>query len=157
VLSGARVRRALDEHRDLERFFELHEISAAGDLLWFFYGGRDAALALAGDAPPNTDLSLYSEVRLAALGRDLGPEASPGPLLAQHAVLDPRPYLDPADAGQTVTEAGRYFLRFDRYPQAQAMGALLGAMGETFRADELGRAIALQMAQGGAQVAPDSK
>jgi spermidine synthase len=149
-LSGARFRDALADHPDLEHFLELQDLGHAGDLLWYFYCGRDEALELAGDATPNTDLNLFSEVRLAALGLDPGPEASPAALIQQHYKPDPRPYLDPADAARTLAEGGRFFVRFDALGQAHVIEAMLREMGDAYGAQQLAQAIRERMVQTGA-------
>jgi spermidine synthase len=135
-LSSERVRVELSEHAELDRFFELHELATAGDLLWYFYGSRDAALALAGSAPRNTDMNLLTEVRLAALGREQDPEG-PWPLLLQNARFDVQPYLDPEDALRTLQDAGRFFHRFEAIPKAHAVVEILRAMGAHERASQL--------------------
>jgi spermidine synthase len=145
-LSGERVRRALSQEADLEHFFELHEIVHAGDLLWFFYCGRDSALALAGDATQNTDLNLYSEVRLATLGRASEAEEELSALLAKHYALDAAAYLDPEDAARTLAEAGRFFVSFQAFPQAERIQQALALAGEASAASELEREILLRRA-----------
>jgi hypothetical protein len=155
-LRHARVDDELSRHPDLERFMDLAGLHRAGDLLWYFYCGRDSALELAGDAPLNTDLNLFSEVRLAALDGEPDADASPAALLSQHYTLDARPYLDPGDAAQILHEAGHFFVEYQRYPEAKVMQALLFAQGDAFRAGELGRTIALAMVEA-APAAPGGK
>ncbi len=80
------------------------------DLLWYFALSRAEALEAAGDAPPNTDTNILSEVRLARLPVDLDEEQSPYSLLEKHFGFDVGPYLDPRRAGAIVFDAGRYFI-----------------------------------------------
>ena len=79
------------------------------DLLWHFALSRKEALAAAGDAVPNTDTNLLSEVRLAALTSTPTGAENPSAFLRAHMQLDLIPYFGPAAADWLYAQAGYYF------------------------------------------------
>ncbi|MEM7310744.1 MAG: fused MFS/spermidine synthase [Planctomycetota bacterium] len=147
LLRHERVAGAIDASPDLRRFLWLHDLRQPGDLLWFFYTSRRGALALAGDATLNTDENLLSEVRLAALGTDVPPELSPGPLLQANLSLDVQPYLDPQSAGQVLFEAGSFFGQFQDFARAEVVLQILRESGDTLFSQRLEQSLAGMQAE----------
>lgn len=86
-----------------------HGIFTPADLLWYFALSRDEALAAAGNARPNTDTNIISEVRLSALTTEPTGDEDPYAFLRRHFHLDLIPYLGKNAADQLYAQADHYF------------------------------------------------
>jgi len=86
-----------------------HEILTPADLLWYFALSRDEALVAAGNARPNTDTNILSEVRLSALTAQPTGDEDPYALLRRNFHLDLIPYLGSNAADWLYAQADRYF------------------------------------------------
>ena len=86
-----------------------HEILTPADLLWYFALSRDEALVAAGDARPNTDTNIISEVRLSALTTQPTGDEDPYAFLRRYFHLDLIPYLGNKAADRLYAQADRYF------------------------------------------------
>jgi spermidine synthase len=86
-----------------------HEIFTPADLLWYFALSRDEALVAAGNARPNTDTNILSEVRLSGLTAQPTGAEDPYTFLRQHFHLDLIPYLGSKAADRLYAQADRYF------------------------------------------------
>ena len=86
-----------------------HEILTPADLLWYFALSRDEALVAAGQARPNTDTNIISEVRLSALTAQPTGVEDPYAFLRRHFHLDLIPYLGSNAADRIYAQADRYF------------------------------------------------
>ncbi len=86
-----------------------HEILAPADLLWYFALSRDEAIVAAGNAQPNTDTNIISEVRLSALTAQPSGDEDPYAFLRRHFHLDLVPYLGSNAADRLYAQADRYF------------------------------------------------
>lgn len=86
-----------------------HGIFAPADLLWYFALSRNEALAAAGEARPNTDTNIISEVRLSALTAQPTGAEDPYAFLRRHFHLDLIPYLGNKAADRLYAQADRYF------------------------------------------------
>ncbi len=106
----------------LPRGIETHR-----DLLWHFALSRAEALAAAGDAVPNTDTNLLSEVRLAALTSTPTGAENPSAFLRAHMQLDLIPYLGPAAADWLYAQADYYF-RLGSYARASMAAEQLATL-----------------------------
>ena len=78
-------------------------------LLRYFGLSREEALAAAGDAPPNSDTRIISEVRLAGLTADPTGQKDPYALLERYFTFDLLPYLRPSEAPALLYDTGRHF------------------------------------------------
>lgn len=86
-----------------------HNIYTPADLLWFFSLSRDEALVAAGNARPNTDTNILSEVRLSALTAQPTGDEDPYAFLRRHFHLDLIPYLGKKPADRLYALADRFF------------------------------------------------
>ena len=86
-----------------------HGIYTPADLLWYFALSRDEAVAAAGNARPNTDTNIISEVRLSALTAQPTGDEDPYSFLRRHFHLDLIPYLGNKAADRLYAQADRYF------------------------------------------------
>ena len=78
-------------------------------LLRYFGLSREEALAAAGDAPPNSDTRIISEVRLAGLTADPTGQEDPNALLERYFSFDLLPYLKASEAKALLYGSGHYF------------------------------------------------
>lgn len=97
-----------------------HEIFTPADLLWYFALSRDEAVAAAGNARPNTDTNIISEVRLSALTAQPIGEEDPYAFLRNNFHLDLIPYLGKNAADRLYAQADRYFFWNDMELAAKA-------------------------------------
>lgn len=88
------------------------------ELLWYFAMSRRGALAAAGDAVPNKDTNLRSEVRLAALRSNPTGADDPYGLLKKNSTLDILPFLDPDIAADWLFVQAEYYLGSKSYSRA---------------------------------------
>ncbi len=72
----------------------VHNIFDPKGLLWYFALSRDEAVAAAGDAPPNTDTNILSEVRLSKIAFQPTGDEDPYTFLRENFHLDLAPYID---------------------------------------------------------------
>lgn len=86
-----------------------YEILTPADLLWYFALSREEALIAAGDARPNTDTNILSEVRLSALTAQPGGDEDPYAFIRRQFHLDLIPYLGDQAADRLYAQADRYF------------------------------------------------
>ena len=86
-----------------------HKILTPADLLWYFALSRDEALVAAGNARPNTDTNIISEVRLSALTAQPTGDEDPYAFLRRHFHLDLIPYLGSNAADRLYAQADHYF------------------------------------------------
>ena len=101
ILEQPKIRATLSTHR----------ILAPADLLGYFALSRDEALMAAGNARPNTDTNIISEVRLSALTKQPTGDEDPYAFLRRHFHLDLIPYLGSQAADRLYAQADQYFLR----------------------------------------------
>ncbi len=87
-----------------------HDIYTPADLLWYFALSRDEAIVAAGDARPNTDTNIISEVRLSALTSQPSGDEDPYAFLRRNFHLDLIPYLGDKAADRLYAQADYYFL-----------------------------------------------
>jgi spermidine synthase len=93
----------------IEAILGTYKIRTPTDLLWYFALSRDEAIAAAGNARPNTDTNILSEVRLSALtGQPTGRE-DPYAFLRRNFHLDLIPYLGDKAADRLYAQADSYF------------------------------------------------
>ena len=85
-----------------------HNIFTTADLLWFFALSRDEAIAAAGDARPNTDTNIISEVRLSALTAQPSGDEDPYAFLRKNYHFDLIPYLGKNAADQLYAQADSF-------------------------------------------------
>jgi spermidine synthase len=97
-----------------------HEIFTPADLLWYFALSRDEAIAAAGNARPNTDTNIISEVRLSALTAQPTGDEDPYIFLRNNFHLDLIPYLGKNAADRLYAQADRYFFWNDMDLAAKA-------------------------------------
>lgn len=108
IFDYARITHILEQPQ-IRATLGAHGILTPADLLWYFALSRDEALLAAGDARPNTDTNIISEVRLSALtGQPSGAE-DPYAFLRAHFHLDLIPYLGSNAADRLYAQADRYF------------------------------------------------
>lgn len=106
----------------LMRILSPFSITGMDGLLPFFGLSHRQALAVAGNAPVNTDLRLYSEVRLAMLERPPEGRDDPYFFLREHYSFDIQPYLEPDDRLAELERAAEFFYRVGaQNPFAQAL------------------------------------
>jgi len=96
-------------------------------LLRYFGLSRAEALAAAGNAPPNRDVRLFSEFRLALLD-DLTAEENPYNLIARHARLDILDLIDSARSSADLFLYGQHCLAREDYRRARLAYARLGTI-----------------------------
>lgn len=102
--------RALLDRPALAATFARHNIARTEDFLWHFGLSRADALSAAGDAPPNTDTNILSEIRLSALiGPPHGAE-NPYPFLKEKSRFDFLPYYAGATPHQFLAQQAQRFL-----------------------------------------------
>jgi spermidine synthase len=94
------------ELREVKSVLKRQHLRNGLDIMLKFYISRREALALAGDAALNTDLSILSEVRLGGLLGEVSADEDPYALLEQGHHFDLLPFLDPASAARTLSDAG---------------------------------------------------
>lgn len=117
VLIGAKQPLTFDEERmtrilkqpKIRATLGTHEIFTPADLLWYFALSRAEALAAAGNARPNTDTNIISEVRLSALIAQPSGDEDPYAFLRSNFHLDLIPYLGSKAADRLYAQADRYF------------------------------------------------
>ena len=85
-----------------------HNILTPAHLLWYFALSRDEALLAAGDARPNTDTNIISEVRLSALTTQPTGAEDPYAFMRRHFHLDLIPYLGSNAADRLYAQADLY-------------------------------------------------
>lgn len=96
------------------------EIYTAMDVIWYFCLSREQAVKFAGDAEPNTDTNILSEIRLSAL-RDIPTDAeNPYDALKDAYSFDFTGYLPKEGLAQNLFEAGRRFIEWE-YPKVARM------------------------------------
>jgi len=76
----------------------------------YFALSRDSALAAAGNAAPNTDTMILSEVRLAGLIKDPQGDANPYDLIRNYYRFKLSPHLAAESAEQDLYRTGRYLI-----------------------------------------------
>ena len=103
-----RMARILEQPR-IRATLGTHNILTPADLLWYFALSRDEALVAAGNARPNTDTNIISEVRLSALTAQPTGDEDPYAFLRRHFHLDLIPYLGSNAADRLYAQADRYF------------------------------------------------
>ena len=86
-----------------------YKILTPEDLIKFFALSRDEALVAAGNARPNTDTNIISEVRLSALTKQPTGDENPYPFLRRNFHLDLIPYLGSTAADRLYAQADRFF------------------------------------------------
>ncbi len=86
-----------------------HDIYTPADLLWYFALSRDEMVGAAGNARPNTDTNIISEVRLSALTAQPIGDEDPYAFLRRHFHLDLIPYLGDNAADRLYAQADHYF------------------------------------------------
>lgn len=95
----------------MRKVFRQHEMYEDTDILWYFGLSRDEILAGTGDAIPNRDTNLISEVRLSALREDPQGEENPYEFLKSNYHFDLKPYVESQEELITLLKKkGRYFL-----------------------------------------------
>ena len=104
----ARMTRILEQPK-IKATLAPHEILTPADLLWYFALSRDEALVAAGNARPNTDTNIISEVRLSALTAQPSGAEDPYAFLRRNFHLDLIPYLGSNAADRLYAQADRYF------------------------------------------------
>ena len=117
VLIGAKQPLAFDyahmtrilEQPKIRATLVTHKILTPAELLWYFALSRDEALLAAGDARPNTDTNIISEVRLSALTAQPTGAEDPYAFLRRHFHLDLIPYLGSDAANRLYAQADLYF------------------------------------------------
>lgn len=97
-----------------------HEIFTPEDLLWYFALSRGEAIAAAGNARPNTDTNIISEVRLSALTEQPTGVEDPYAFLRNNFHLDLIPYLGKNAADRLYAQANRYISLKDTELAAKA-------------------------------------
>ena len=109
MFDEARMTRILKQPK-IRATLNIHEILTPQDLLWYFALSRNEAIVAAGNARPNTDTNIISEVRLSALtGQPVGDE-DPYAFLRSHFHLDLIPYLGSKAADRLYAQADSYFI-----------------------------------------------
>ena len=103
-----RMARILEQPR-IRATLGTHNILTPADLLWYFALSRDEALVAAGNARPNTDTNIISEVRLSALTAQPSGAEDPYAFLRRNFHLDLIPYLGSNAADRLYAQADRYF------------------------------------------------
>lgn len=103
-----RIARVLQQPK-IKATLGTHDILTPADLLWYFALSRDEALAAAGNARPNTDTNIISEVRLSALTAQPAGDEDPYAFLRKSFHLDLIPYLGNNAADRLYAQADRYF------------------------------------------------
>ena len=97
-----------------------HKILTPADLLWYFALSRNEAIAAAGNARPNTDTNIISEVRLSALTAQPTGSEDPYAFLRRYFHLDLIPYLGSDAADRLYEQADLYFSGNDKVLAAMA-------------------------------------
>ena len=116
----AHMNRILEQPK-IRATLSTHEILTPADLLWYFALSRDEALVAAGNAQPNTDTNIISEVRLSALTAQPTGAEDPYAFLRRNFHLDLIPYLDRSKAAdQLYAQADLYFSGNDTVLAAMA-------------------------------------
>ena len=103
-----RMKRIL-EQPNIRATLSKHNILIPEDLLGYFALSRDEALAAAGNARPNTDTNIISEVRLSALTTQPTGGEDPYAFLRRNFHLDLIPYLGSSAADRLYAQADYYF------------------------------------------------
>lgn len=94
-------------HPAIKELLGRHRIAAPQDLLEYFALSRGEMQKAAGDAVPNTDTNILSEVRLSALVQDVPTGAEdPYAFLLNEFHADLRPYFPAAIAAQRMYDIG---------------------------------------------------
>jgi hypothetical protein len=104
-----------------------HGLNTHRDLLWHFALSRDEALVAAGDALPNTDTNIVSEVRLSALSSTPTGDDNPYVFLRRHMHQDLIPYLDNRAAAWLYSQADYYF-RLGSHARARMVATQLSKL-----------------------------
>ena len=108
VFDYQRVTRTLEQAK-IRATLAPHGVVTPADLLWYFALSRDEAIIAAGNARPNTDTNIISEVRLSALTAQPTGDENPYAFLRRHFHLDLVPYLGSSAADRLYAQADRYF------------------------------------------------
>ena len=103
-----RIARTLKQPR-IRATLGAYNILAPADLLWYFALSRDEAIVAAGNARPNTDTNIISEVRLSALTAQPTGSEDPYAFLRRSFHLDLIPYLGSNAADRLYAQADHYF------------------------------------------------
>lgn len=98
-------------------------IESTQDILWYFSMSRDEVIKGVGDAVPNRDTNILSEVRLSALTGEVSGAENPYQFIADNAYFDVTPYIgsDP----ERLASLSTYFVGWQRYDQAELVDAQL--------------------------------
>ena len=118
ILIGARQPLTVDDDRmkrtlqrpGIRSALGVYNIRTPTDMLWYFALSRDEAVAAAGNARPNTDTNIISEVRLSALATQPIGDEDPYEFLRRNFHLDLIPYLGSNAADRLYAQADSYFL-----------------------------------------------
>jgi len=107
VFDDRRMTRILQQPK-IRATLSTHDILTPEDLLWYFALSREEAIVAAGDARPNSDTNIISEVRLSALTTQPTGDEDPYAFLLKHFHLDLIPYLGRNAAERLYAQADRY-------------------------------------------------
>jgi len=105
----------------LKKILDHNGLSAPQALFGYFALSRQQALDAAGNARPNTDVNILSEVRLSSLDGNGKGEENPYALLWKHYNLDVIPYLE-TDLSDKLFSLAHYFYQWDQDNLAGHLG-----------------------------------
>ena len=125
-----RMNRVLQDPRTQPRMAR-NGIHRAEDVIWYFALSRREALAAAGDATPNRDTNILSEVRLSLLRDDPSGKEDPYRFVSDNFHLDIIPYLGDDPAGK-LRRLADYYFHWEGYNLASMAAERLRALNEQF-------------------------
>lgn len=102
-----------------------HMIYEPKDLLWYFALSRNEAITAAGNAQPNTDTNILSEVRLSKVAFVPTGDEDPYEFLRAHFHLDLAPFIDDNLADKLVELINFYFSWNETFLADKAITQLL--------------------------------
>ena len=110
---------------DIKEIFANNGIYNAEQLLWYFGLSRQEIIQAAGNAQPNTDTNILSEVRLSALVQQPSGQQDPYAFLRKTYHFDVGHYFAKNVAAENIYNAGLCFLNWDEPAVAQKAANLL--------------------------------
>ncbi|MDH5546642.1 MAG: fused MFS/spermidine synthase [Gammaproteobacteria bacterium] len=101
------------KHPSIAATLAHYEVYQAQDLLWYFALSQKELKTAAGDAIPNRDTNIFTEVRLSALSASLQDEENPYRFLNQNYRIDLGQYIDKKELAERLYSLGKAFLKWD--------------------------------------------
>ncbi|WP_455204261.1 fused MFS/spermidine synthase [Kaarinaea lacus] len=105
---------------NIQSVLAYHQINEPQDLFWYFALSREEAVNAAADIQPNSDINIFSEVRLSRLDSDATGEENPYKFIRKHYQLSLKPYLND-DIAAKLYKYASYLMSWDEDKLAQHM------------------------------------